>query len=151
MKLNIKLWNLLILISLILTSCIVSNPKFFANATSTEDPSYGYTAENPITIKNADLNNSIGSSYYYLSRLRTEKGKKLQLVQRYSVDNPNYKEPAVPLTNRYTGQPLSYGNGPLLDYYILVPENESDTIKLYINPYQKGEVKVPVGLKFERE
>ncbi len=151
MKLKIKPWNLLMGISLILTSCIVSNPKFFANTTNTEDPSYGYTAENPITIKNADLKNSIGSSYYYLSRLRTEKGNKLQLVQRFSVNNPNYKEPAIPLTNRYTGQPLSYGNGPLLDFYILVPENETDTFELYINPYKKGEVKVPVGLKFETE
>ena len=148
---TMKLLNLFIGISLILTSCAVSNPKFFANVTSTEDPSYGYTAENPITIKNADLNNSIGSAYYYLSKLRTEKGNKLQLVQRYSVDNPNYKEPAVPMTNRYTGQPLSYGTGPILDFYILVPENETDTVKIYINPYQKGEVKVPVGLKFEIE
>ncbi len=151
MKFKMKPWNLFIGISFILTSCVVSNPKFFANTTSTEDPSYGYTAENPITIKNADLKNSIGSSYYYLSRLRTEKGNKFQLVQRFSVNNPNYKEPAIPLTNRYTGQPLSYGTGPLLDFYILVPENETDTLKLYINPYLKGEVKVPVGLKFEIE
>ena len=151
MKIKIKPGNLFIAISLILTSCIVSNPKFFANTTSTEDSSYGYTAENPITIKNADLNNSIGSSYYYLSRLRTEKGNQLQMVQRFSVNNPNYKKPAVPLTNRYTGQPLSYGTGPLLDYYIFVPENEADTIELYINPYLKGEVRVPIGLKFEKE
>jgi len=150
LKLKIKPWYLLIVISLILTSCVVSNPKYFANVTSIEDSSYGYTAENPIKIKNGDLNNSIRSSYYYISKLRTEKGNKLKLIQRYSVVNPNYKEPAVPLINRYTGQPLN-GNGPILDVYILVPEHETDTIKLYINPYKKGDVKIPVGLKFEFE
>ncbi|MGQ1945489.1 hypothetical protein ACT3CD_00125 [Geofilum sp. OHC36d9] len=146
-----NIWAAILSLGLLLTSCIVSNPKFFANAYPSEDPTYGYTPENPIMIKNADLNNSMGSSYYYLSRLRTEKGNKLQLIQRFSVSNPNYVKPAIPLTNRYTGQPLNYGTGPILDYYILMPENETDTVKLYINTYLKGEVKVPVGLTFENE
>ena len=135
----------------LLTSCVTSNPKFFANVQKAEDLSYGYTAENPVTIKNADLGNSINSSYYYLSRLRTEKGNKLQLIMRYSVGNPSYKEPVIPMTNRYTGMPLNQGKGPLLDLYILKPENENDTIKLYINPYLKGEIKIPSGLLFEKE
>ena len=151
MRIKASILTYILIVGFILTSCVVSNPKFFSATTQTEDPSYGYTSENPIAIKNADLNNSIGSSYYYLSRLRTEKGNKLKLVQRYSVSNPNYKEPAIPLINRYTGQPLSYGSGPLLDFYILLPENENDTIELYINPYLKGEIKIPVGLKFENE
>jgi hypothetical protein len=151
MKPKTNIWNSILAISLLFTSCAISNPKFFANPTNTDDQSYGYTVKNPITIKNSDLNNSIGSSYYFLSRLRTEKGNKLQLVQRYSVDNPAYKKPALSLTHRFTGQPLSYGTGPLLDYYILVPENETDTIKLYINPYLKGEVRIPFSLKFEKE
>ncbi|WP_127846108.1 hypothetical protein [Psychroflexus aestuariivivens] len=146
-----KLISSLIIIGLLIAGCAVNNPKFFSSIESTNDKTYGYTAENPVTIKNADLNNSIGSSYYYLSRLRTDKGNKLQLIQRFSIENPNYKKPAVPLQNRYTGQPLSYGTGPLLDLYILKPENEKDTIRIYINPYLKGEVKVPNGLNFEKE
>ena len=136
---------------LILSSCVVSNPKFFADVKPAEDPTYGYVAENPIKIKNANLNNSIGSSYYYLSRLRTEKGNRLQLIQRFSRNNPNYKEPSVPLPNRYSGQSLNYGSGPLLDCYILLPESEFDTIRLYINPYSKGEINVPAGLIFDKE
>ena len=139
-------------IGLLLVSCVTSNPKFFVNIQKTEDLSYGYTAENPVTIKNAGLGNSINSSYYYLSRLRTAKGNKLQLVMRYSVGNPNYKKPIINITkNIYTGEPLSYGTGPLLDLYILKPENENDTIKIYINPYLKGDVKIPYGLRFEKE
>jgi len=129
----------------------VSNPKFFPAVDSTTDLSYGYSAENPVVIKNADLNNSIGSSYYYLSRVRTDEGNKLKLIQRYSVENPKYRKPGITLRNMYTGVPLSYVPGPLLDCYILKAENESDTISIYINPYLKGIVKVPNGLKFEKE
>jgi hypothetical protein len=49
---------------------------------------------------------------------------------RYSVGNPNYKEPAIPLTNRYTGMPLNHGTGPLLDLYILKPVNENGMIEM---------------------
>jgi len=150
---NIKLYTpaLTMVLGLLLLSCSVSNPKFFSGICTTQDPSYGYTPENPVTIKNGDLYKSIGSSYYYLSHLRTENGNKLMLVRRSSVENPNYRKPAVQLQNRYTGRPLSYGTGPLLDCYILVPENEKDTIKLYVNPYLKGEVRIPKGLKFEEK
>jgi hypothetical protein len=146
-----RLIFLLIFIGLFITGCAVNNPKFFSSIELTNDETYGYTAENPVTIKNADLYNSIGSSYYYLSRLRTEKGNKLQLIEKFSVNNPNYQKPPFPLQNRYTGQPLSYGTGPLLDLYILKPENETDTIRIYINPYLKGEIKVPNGLNFVKE
>jgi len=146
-----KMNRLFLLFGLLLAGCVISNPKFFSEIEPTTDLSYGYTAENPVKIKNADLNNSIGSSYYYLSRLRTEKGNKLQLIERFSVANPDYQEPAIPLQNRYTGQPLNYGTGPLLDLFILTPENEPDTIKIYINPYIKGVVKIPCGLRFEKE
>jgi len=151
MRNNVKHFKLVILTGLFLTGCVVSNPKFFSKIDTTIDSSYGYTAENPVLIKNKDLYSSIESSYYYISRLRTERGNKLQLIQRYSIENPNYKKPAIALENRYTGEPLSYGSGPILDLYILVPDNESDTIKLYINPYFKGTVRVPHGLKFEKE
>lgn len=150
---KIKPYKLTLYFSLviILTGCVVTNPKFFSETLPTDDPTYGYAPENPVAIKNADLNSSIGSSYYYLSRLRSEKGNKLELIKRSSVSNPNYKNPTAPVTNRYTGQPLSYGGGPFLDYYTLLPKNEKDTIKIYINPYLKGKIRVPVGLKFEKE
>jgi hypothetical protein len=146
-----KISRLCILVGVLLSACVTSYPKFFQEVEETTDKSYGYAAENPVTIKNADLNNSIGSSYYYLSRLRTENGNKLQLIERYSVRNPNYKKPLIGLENRFTGEPLNYGTGPFLDLYILKPENELDTLRIYINPYLKGAVKIPVGLKFENE
>ena len=138
------------LIAILLSRCAVNNTKFFSLIESSTDPTYGYTSENPITIKNSDLGNSINLCYYYLSKLRTSDNKKLQLIQRYSVVNPNYQKPTIALQNRYTGQPLNYGTGPLLDLYILKPEDIQDTIKIYMNPYLKGTVKIPLGLKFEK-
>lgn len=58
----------------LLTGCVVSNLKFFSTVDSTTDSTYGYSADNPVAISNADLNNSINSSYYYLARRRTVKG-----------------------------------------------------------------------------
>jgi len=81
----------------LLVSCATSNPKFFAKVQKTENLSYGYTIDNPVTIKNGDLGHSINSSYYYLSRLRTEKGNKLQFIRQALVENPNYKKPAFTL------------------------------------------------------
>ncbi len=150
MKTQIRDLFFLVLTTVFLLRCSVNNAKLFSTIEPSTDSTYGYTAENPVTIKNADLGNSINSCYYYLSRLRTPEGNKLYLISRYTVDNPNYKKPAINLMNRYTGQPISYGTGPLLDLYILKPESELDTIKIYMNPYLKGPIKVPVGLKFEK-
>ena len=147
---SLKRLIILLLLLPLLTGCAVNNTKLFSKIDSSTDPTYGYTADNPITIKNADLGNSINSCYYFLSRLRTNDDKKLQLVQRFTVDNPNYHKPTIALQNRYTGQPLNNGSGPLLDLYILKPENKPDTIKIYMNPYLKGVIKIPSGLKFEK-
>jgi hypothetical protein len=129
----------------------MSNPKFFSGIESSTELSYAYTAENPVMIKNAGLGSSIGSSYYYLSRLRTEKGNKLLLIERFSVKNPKYNKPIIDMPNLHSGKPMLYGNGPLLDLYILIPQNELDTFKIYINPYSKGIVKIPIGLNFKSE
>jgi hypothetical protein len=133
-----------------LSSCIVSNTKYFAKAQSSTDNTYGYSASNPVLIKNADLDHSIGSSYYYIAHLRSAKGNKLTLLSRRSVFNPKYQQPDIQLVNRYSGMPLN-GKGQILDLYVLKAENEADTIKIHINPYEKGKVMIPVGLTFENE
>jgi hypothetical protein len=151
MKILIKKIKLTLPITIFLTGCAISNSKFFNSIELSTDPTYGFTSKNPVTIKNTDLVNSINSCYYYLSRLRTIHDNKLLLIQRYSVRNPFYKKPAIQFQNRYTGRPLNSGKGPLLDLYIMKPENEMDTIKIFINPYLKGPVKIPAGLKFDKE
>jgi hypothetical protein len=130
---------------IVLAGCTISHPKLFENVKVSNDKSYGYTATNPVMIKNGSQPQSIDASLYYLSRLRTEQGEKLQLIQRYSVGNPNYKKGGIPLRD---GSTIG-GSGPLLDLYIFQPESGKDTIRIYVNTYEKDEVKVPTGLKFE--
>ena len=140
---------LIIIILTALSSCIVSNPKYFLEIQPTKDSLYGYTAQNPVKIKNGDLQYSINSSYYFISKLRTTDGSKLELIGRQSIMNPN-KKPAIQMVNRYTGQPIN-GNAMLLDEYVLIPENGNDTIKIYINPYEKDIINIPAGLQFVKE
>jgi len=134
-----------------MASCSVDNPKFFSKIESATDPTYGYTPENPITIKNSNLSRSIDASDYYISRLRSSKGNMFNLIGRISTINPNYQNKFSFIRNNYTGLPISYGTGPFLDVYLLKPKNESDTIRIYVNPYLRGSVKIPCGLKFEKE
>ncbi len=72
---------LIIIILSALSSCIVSNPKYFLDIQPTTDSLYGYTARNPVKLKNGDLN----SSYYFISKLRTADGNKLELFDRQSI------------------------------------------------------------------
>lgn len=141
----IVLLGLIVLVS----SCVVSNQKYFSKIEPSDDKLYGYTAKNPIKIKNGDLQSSIESSYYFLSRLRTAGGQSFKLVYRATVDNPNYR--STPFTNRYTGMPIGYG-GMLMDKYYLIPaEGKPDTVIIFINPYVKSDIKIPMGLKFDKE
>ena len=41
------------------------------------------------------------------------------------------------------------GNLGLLDKYVFVTSNTKDTVKLFVDIYSKGELMVPIGLKFE--
>lgn len=138
----------LILLLCLFAGCITPNHKYFAGMLNSTDQTYGYTMENPVLIKNADLDHSIGSSYYYLQHLRSGKGNKLVLLKRSAVFNPAYKKPGVELVNRYTGMPIN-SESPVIDLYFLKAEYEPDTVKIYINPYKKGKVSIPVGLTFE--
>jgi hypothetical protein len=140
-----------IFIALLGYGCAVSNVRLFSTIESSTDSTYGYTAENPVTIKNADLGSSIESSCYFISRLRTKMGNSLEFIVRYSVGNPTYKKPFLPIRDRFTGELLCHGTGPILDLYILKPQNEKDTIRIYINPYLKGKIRIPMGLQFVKE
>lgn len=150
MKLFLQIISLVLLV--IVSACAVSNSRFFSNITESDDATYGYTPENPIMIRNHSLDKSIGSSNYYVDCLRSNDGKKLQLVDQKVIANPKYDSSLSNFDSHYTGEALSYGNGPTLDLYKLIAEEKkSDTISIYINNYVESVVKVPKGLKFKKE
>ena len=135
----------LLLLTIVFNGCVVSNPQLFSKAQPTTDTTYGYTADNPLLIKNGDMYSSMGAEKYFLQHLTTLNGERLLYVSRGSFSNPKYH--STGLENRYTHQAIG-GGGPILDEYTFLVENRGDTIKLYVNVYKSGTISVPVGLKY---
>jgi len=79
--------------------------------------------------------------------LKTVDDQSLNFVSRHAVMDPNYKKPLIRLTNRYTGMPLN-GKLGLLDMYVFVTSHTKDTITLYIDIYNKGQINLPIKLKW---
>lgn len=132
-------------LAFVFDSCVVSNPQFFTKVQPTTDSTYGYTANNPLLIKNGDMYSSMDAEKYFLQRLTTLKDERLLYVSRGSFSNPKFH--STGLENRYTHQAIG-GGGPILDVYIFTVEGRGDTIQLYVNVYKSGTIAVPVGLKY---
>jgi hypothetical protein len=136
---------------LFLTGCAVNNQKFFKNLETSSDSTYGYTLGNPIKIRNFDFQNSINSSHYYIEHLLSKEKKKLKVISRKAISNPEFKEPLFKnLIWTDSGNPVFNGKGPYIDLYTLLAGNEKDTVKIYVNSYVKSKVKIPVGLYFDK-
>lgn len=112
------------------------------------DSTYGYSSSNPLKLKKGDLTKSIENSIVFLKGLKTQDGQSLDFYARLSSQDPNYKEPIIKLSNRATGAPIT-GKGGILDKYIFVTSISKDTIRIFVDVYHKGDLKVPVGLKYE--
>jgi hypothetical protein len=136
----------LIILTCTLSGCVISNEKYFSSIQLASDEAYGYTLMKPISIKNGDLKTSISTVNYFLQHLTTITDERLLYVNRFTVDNPSFKEPDIVLYNRYSGEQIGAG-APFIDKYIFVSEVNRDTIILFTNPYQKSDLYIPLGLK----
>jgi hypothetical protein len=139
----------LTLATLLFSATTVFGQKEFISLTQSEDSSYGYTAQNPLRLKKGNQRKSMEYANHFLLGLRLQDGQRLKLLFGATVENPNHKESKIRLTNRFTGMPLS-GNLGVLDKYVFLTSNTKDTITLFVDIYNKGELKLPVGLKYER-
>ena len=99
-------------------------------------------------MKKGNQGKSIDYSIEFLKSLRTTDNQQLELLQRFTVDDPNYVRPKTQLTNRYSGMPLS-GKLGLLDKYYFVTAEKRDTLTIFVDIYNKGELKIPKGLKIK--
>ena len=71
------------------------------------------------------------------------------LLFRATTDNPSYNEPAIKIEGRNTRMPLS-GKLGLLDKYVFLTSNTKDTVTLFVDIYNKGDLFLPIGLKYEQ-
>ena len=133
-----------LLISFLAIACAPSLSKLLGNLSESVDPTYGYTAENPIRIGYYGSRGSIEASYAYLSCLRGPNGEPLQLLVRMTVEDP-INPMAKPWPPRAFDPGLSSG---LLDAYQLAVLGTRDTVFVYMDVYHKGPMMVPKGLSY---
>lgn len=122
--------------------------KEFTKLIASTDSTYGYSQQNPLKLKKGNQGKSIINSEMFLSGLKTQDNQSLTYIYRTTVNDLQYKEPKIKLTNRYTGMPLGSKLG-LLDRYVFLTSNTKDTLKLYVDIYNKGALMLPMGLKYE--
>lgn len=96
---------------------------------SSEDPTFGYTRENPIKMGGADLSEGIAGSKYYLRSLRDKNNKPFNVSRIGSVG---------------PGE-----DGHIIDLYQLI-DSEGTKYKLYFDVYHPEihpkEAKTPKGM-----
>lgn len=125
---------------------LTSYSQKLSEAKPSNDSTFGYTSQNPIKLKAGNYNKSMDFSISYLKQLKTEDGQHLVLIRRGSVEDPNQSQKKPLLVNRYTGMPLN-GKLGILDKYQFVTEQTKDTLTLFVDIYNKGELLIPKGLK----
>ena len=141
---------LLIFSTLIFSAKTIYGQKDFSKLTASTDSTFGYTDQNPLKLKKGNQGKSIDNSHKFLSGLKTLDNQTLTLLFRASKRNPNYKEPAIRIYDKQTGLPIS-GKLGLLDKYVFLTSNTKDTVTLYVDIYNNGDLFVPIGLKYEQQ
>ncbi|MBO9730879.1 MAG: hypothetical protein J7623_19725 [Chitinophaga sp.] len=116
--------------------------RAFQKLSAATDSTYGYASTNPIKLKNGSVERSILEEMNYLSGLTTTSKEHLVLVKRSSVLSPGYDPPL--LKDRFSSK------SGLLDKYVFLTANTNDTITLFIDIHNRGDVMVPVGLTYEQ-
>jgi len=139
-----------ILATLIFFSTIVYGQKSFPKLVTSTDSTFGYTNLNPLKLKKGNQGKSVDNSYKFLAGLKTLDNQTLTLLFRATTDNPTYKKPSIKINNRFTGMPIS-GKLGLLDKYVFLTSTTKDTVTLFVDIYNKGDLFLPVGLKYEQK
>ncbi|MCA1752442.1 MAG: hypothetical protein ABR572_11435 [Cryomorphaceae bacterium] len=120
----------------------VSSSKYFEDIIRTDDQDYGYTPEKPIKMRNGSQPATMRTMYDFIGALKSENGNHLEMITRYSVENPNYE-------GRATNPATTKDPTPMLDKILVVPKGEQDTLALYFNTFIPEEVKIPKGLELD--
>jgi len=138
--------SLICLIILVTFGAAKAQTEFSKLSVST-DSTYGRRPTNPIKLRKGEMGRSIAYSVAYLSGLRTPDNQTLQRIARITVTDPAYHKPAIGLTVRATGLPAS-GKLGLLDKYVFLTSVKRDTLILYVDIYNRGNLALPVGFKY---
>lgn len=98
----------------------------------TYDVSYGYTETNPINVGGIHDGDAVLNEQRFLNALLGPNGEDVTYSRAGSCC-------AFPTPNGLIG------DAGMLDIYIVQYEGSAQSVKLYINMYDKGNLKIPVG------
>ncbi len=96
------------------------------------DPTYGHSPENPVKVGGIDNNEGPLNERRFLNALAGPNGESINYFREGSCCPVKSKNALI-------------GGMALLDHYSVSWEGSKDTISIYINMYDFGELKAPVG------
>lgn len=109
---------------------LLNNQTFLLSAIS-DDPTYGFSPKNPIQVGGNDKNEGPLNERRYLNALAGPNNERVSYYRAGSCC-------AVKSANGFMGMAM-------LDNYRVTWENSKDTVSIYINMYDYGELKAPKG------
>jgi hypothetical protein len=134
------------IIILIISSCsqskntAKSNSNKSVNFVITEissDNTYGLTSKNPVEVGGNASDKGPTNERKYLNMLAGPKGEKISYYRAGSC---------CPVKSKN-----GFGGYAMLDNYRVTWEGTTDTVSIYINMYDKGVMKAPVGFTINKE
>lgn len=114
---------------------LLDNRTFLLTAVST-DPTYGLSEKNPVQVGGVDKDEGPLNEQRYLNALAGPNGEGIRYYRRGSCC-------AVKSKNGFMGMAL-------LDNYKVSWEGSKDTVSIFINMYDYGELKAPVGFTIRK-
>lgn len=99
----------------------------------TDDSSYGYNKNNPVGVGGVNENNGPLNERRFLNALLGPNGEPTTYYRKGSCCP--FKTPNGMINN-----------GGMLDWYKVHYAGSKDTLNVYINMYDKGDLKIPFGL-----
>lgn len=109
------------------------NDQTYRLTASTDDKTYGYTEKNPVKVGGVKENSGPKNERRFLNALTGPNGEEVSYSRSGSCC--------------YFKTPNGIGDIGLLDRYRVTWKNSSDTVNIYINMYDKGDLLIPVGFK----
>lgn len=110
------------------------NQNAFLITKTTNDKTYAYSPKNPVKVGGVVDSEGPLNERRFINGLRGPKGEVLQFTRSGSCCSFNTPNGFI-------------NNTGLLDHYLIYWDGCKDTLDIYINMYDFGELYVPVGLK----
>ncbi len=137
MKKIIYCWTLILIFSCSSTNKVVTaklkNNQTFELTGVSKDPTYGFSNKNPVQVGGVDKSEGPLNERRFLNALAGPNGEEVSYFRAGSC---------CPIKSK--NDPFGFGS-VMLDNYRVTWKGAKDTLSIYINMYDYGTLKAPVG------